>query len=484
MNTAIYNTTPPTIDWLMVMPTLVVLATGVLAFMVMMLQKKKDNMFILVSGLAGLAVAAFAVKQNFGQGDGSTFAEMVMRDNVSLMLQLTLIVIAFVTLLFSESYLRQKHIAFREFYPLVLWATAGGMIMVSTRNMLMMFIGLEVLSISLYILAGMSRYEAKSEESAIKYFLLGAFASAFLLYGMAMVYGATGSVHLDAINAVLGTGKPFAANLVTFGLMFILIALSFKCAFVPFHQWTPDVYQGAPTNVTAFMAAASKVAAVAAVYRIFDAAPSHLKWLIPAFSVIAILTMTIPNLMALVQKDVKRVLGYSSISNAGYVLVAVLASHRASAGSMVLFLVNYSVMTLGVFAVISLCAKQGKEGTSFDDLKGLAKRSPFAGAALIIFVASLIGVPPTGGFFGKLAIFQDALTADMVPLAIALAINSAISVYYYLRIVLAAFVQDEEEGVEQLPANGMVKTAVGLCALGVISLMFLVSPIANLYTRS
>jgi len=466
----------------MLSPSLLVLATGVIAFMIMMLQKKKDNEPIVIASLLGLLAAAVSVARQFSaEGNEPTMGGMVLRDNVSLVLTLALIAIAFISILFSESYLRQKQVAFREFYPLLLWATGGAIIMVSTTNLLMLFLGLEVLSISLYVLAGISRYESKSEEAAIKYFLLGAFASAFLLYGIAMFYGATGSLDLLKVSPAYMMHDPMTNKLLAFGGIFMIIALSFKCAFVPFHQWTPDVYQGAPTNVTAFMAAASKVAAVAATYRILSAMVLYMKIFMPPLFWIAILTMTVPNLIALTQKDVKRVLGYSSISNAGYVLVALLCVQKASAGSMVLFLVNYSIMTLGVFAVISLTAKAGKEGTSFDDLKGLAKRSPFAGAALIVFVASLIGVPPTGGFFGKLAIFRDALGSDLMPLAIVLAANSAISVFYYLRIVLAAYVQDPEEGIEQVAPNGWVKAAVGLCAVGVICMMFLVTPLLGLY---
>src|SRR5205085_6526905 len=216
-------------------------------------------------------------------------------------------------ILFSEGYLREKRIAFAEFYPLVLWSTSGAMLMATSRNLLVIFLGLEVLSIALYVMAGMSRSEEKSEESALKYFLLGAFASGFLLYGIAFLYGASGSLRIDDIAASWASAEPFARTLLVFGISLILVGLSFKSAFVPFHQWTPDVYQGAPTNVTAFMASVSKIAALATLWRFVTDTNALTDFYVPILFTIAILTMTIGNIVALVQKDIKRILGYSSI---------------------------------------------------------------------------------------------------------------------------------------------------------------------------
>lgn len=465
----------PTIDWPTLMPIILVVCTGIVALLIEMFRPKKNNNAIVVSSLIGLVLAALTVFPQFQMTAGSTFAGMIQRDVMGLVLQLVLIGICFISFLFSEAYLRQKRIAFGEFYCLALWATAGGMIMVSTTNMLMQFIGLEVLSIALYCLAGMSRQEAKSEESALKYFLLGAFASAFLLYGIAFLYGASGSIDFNAIKIAQESGDRNLVNMTLLGCALVLVGFGFKTALVPFHQWTPDVYQGAPTNVTAFMAAASKVAAFGALIRFLTAAVPLQEYWYPALFWIAIATMTIGNLVALRQEDVKRALGYSSIANAGYVVVALLA-HYAKPGEIslnatIFYLISYSVMTLGAFAVITLTAENGKEGTKFKDLNGLWKKSPYAAGALVVFCASLVGVPPTAGFFGKWFIFVDALKADLVPLAIVLAVNSAISAYYYLGIVRAAFV-DDEPAVKSPKSAGSFGLSVA-CSACVVAILYL-----------
>ncbi|MBL8047328.1 MAG: NADH-quinone oxidoreductase subunit N [Chthonomonas sp.] len=475
----LYNVTPPSIDWLMLMPVLFMIGTGLLSLIVMSAQKSRDTMPLWFITIVGSICSGYSAIAQLNLPVGTSFSNMVMRDKMAVILQLAIAVITLVVALFSDAYLKQKRIAFREFYPLVAWAAAGAMIMVSTTNLLMLFIGLEVLSIALYVMVAMSRYELKSEESAIKYFLLGAFASAFLLYGIAFIYGATGSVQIEKINLAWGIAPN---GLVAVGVGLMLVGVLFKAALVPFHQWTPDVYQGAPTNVTAFMAAASKVAAIGALYRILDASDALKHLYMPALYWIAILTMVIPNLLALVQTDVKRVLGYSSIANAGYVLVGLLAAiqMKQGPGTAIIYLVGYSLMTVGAFAVISLAANGGKESTTFDDLRGLWRRSPIAAGLLTVFVVSLIGIPPTAGFWGKLLIFQDAVRADMVSLAIVLAVSSLISLYYYLRILLAAVVSEEEsENPLSVPKSGHAAALV-TCAVGVIGLMFAIGPLSTL----
>jgi NADH-quinone oxidoreductase subunit N len=349
----------------------------------------------------------------------------------------------------------------------------GAMVMVGTDDLMVQFVGLEVLSIALYTLAGMSREEARSEESAIKYFLLGAMGSAFFLYGIAFAFGASGSTNLVDFAKACSSDIPALSNLALFGLGLMLVGLGFKAGLVPFHQWTPDVYQGAPTNVTAFMSVVSKVAAVGALARVLVAAAPLLSTWYPVMFWVAIATMTVGNLAALAQRDVKRLLGYSSIAHAGYLLVAVLAHvldpSRVSLGSVVFYLGNYALMTIGAFAVVSLTAKSGQEGTRFADVQGLWKRAPFAAGSLVVFVASLIGVPPTGGFFAKAAIFVDALATHQAPLAIALAVNSAISAFYYLSVARACFV-DEEAAVStpQAALSPGVAITCALCVSGVL----------------
>lgn len=477
-----FTFTYPQIDWLVLAPVSLVILTGIVALIIEMLRPKQPNDAIIGTSLAGLVLAAVSVFWQFGQPSVSTFNGMISRDQFGLVLQLILIGVCFICFLFSEGYLRQRRIAFAEFYPLALWSTAGGMIMVSTNNLLMIFLGLEVLSIALYCMAGMARDEAKSEESSLKYFLLGAFASAFLLMGIAFLYGATGSVQLEVILARIPEATEELKAFLIFGVILMLVGLGFKMALAPFHQWTPDVYQGAPTNVTAFMAAASKTAAVGMMIRFLVGVEPLQEFWLPILTVLTILTMTVGNLAALMQKDVKRILGYSSIANAGYVLVAILAHikmpEKVSLATPVFFLAAYSLTTLGTLAVITVVARAGKEGTRFSDLHGLWKRSPFAAGIMVLFVASLIGIPPTGGFFGKYMIFADALKADLWVLALVLAVNSAISVAYYLWIVQAAFVDDEGAApAVSGPMTGGLRSALVVTGVGVVFISFFFSPV-------
>ncbi len=481
--------TMPSIDWTMLLPVIAVVGAGAIAILLQLVAPKRTNNAIVTVSLVGLLASAVLLVRQFGLPDGETFGGMVARDATSLGFQLLIVGACFVCVLFSEGYLREKGIAFGEFYPLALWASVGGMLMVGAKSLLMVFLGLETLSIPLYCMAGMSRREGRSGESALKYFLLGAFASAFLLYGIAFLYGASGSLRIDGVSAAIFSGFPEARSLALFGVGLVLVGLGFKAALFPFHQWTPDVYQGAPTNVTAFMAAVSKIAAIGALARVLLAALPLEQFWFPAVYWMAILTMFAGNLIALRQKDVKRVLAYSSIAHAGYILVALLAHLKDPAhiglGTTVFYLLSYCLMTVGAFAVVALAAKGGKEGTRLQDLHGLWQRSPFAAGSLVVFVVSLIGIPPTAGFFGKLQIFGDAVSAGLMPLAILLAINSAISAYYYVGIAVAATVQ-EEGALQNQSARasfGTLATCV-LCALGVLGASFAATPIQKFMSSS
>jgi NADH-quinone oxidoreductase subunit N len=478
--------TPTGLDFLMVGPMIIVLVTGIVAMMIELFNPKKPNNPIIAVCLLGLAAAAAMLVPQFQMGSGETMVGMVIRDQFSLVIQLLLVVTCFLTLLFSEPYLRSKKIPFAEFYPLLVWATAGGMLMATSKNLLVIFIGLEMLSISLYVLAGMSRRENKSEESAMKYFLLGAFSTGFFVYGIAMFYGATGSLQLATLAQAFGSGKPEASLLLLFGFGLMMVGLGFKSAFVPFHQWTPDVYQGAPTNVTAFMAVASKIAAIAALFRVIDAAiPMQHLWM-PAMTVIAMLTMVVGNVVALVQKDVKRILGYSSIAHAGYILVGILAYAKSQGqigtGSILYYLLSYGLMTMGAFAVVTIFSTNGKEGTTLNDLRGLSKRAPLAAFALLIFMVSLIGIPPFAGFFGKFLIFRDAMSTDLQILAITLAASSIASVAYYLQIAWAAFVSEDNAEEPPLKMNLGMRTTAIICAVGIILAGVLFNPVQRFLT--
>lgn len=471
--------TIPSIEWSVILPFAVVVLAGIIALIIETVRPKTDNALIIGVSLAGLGAAFVLLVSQLAMPAASTFHGMALRDQFAVLLQLIIVASTAVCFMFSEGYLREKKIAFGEFYALALWAASGAMVMVGTDSLLMIFIGLEVLSIGLYCLAGMSRQESRSEESAIKYFLLGAFASAFLLYGIAMLFGATGSMSLPDIHAAMSGNvstdwKPMGV----LGVTLVIVGLGFKASLVPFHQWTPDVYQGAPTNVTAFMAAVSKTAAFGALARVLMATTPLSHYWFEALYWIAIATMFIGNLVALVQRDVKRALGYSAVAHAGYLLVALLAYVKApdkvSLGTTVFYLIGYAAMTVGAFAVISLAAKGGKDGSRYQDIHGLYKRAPVATVLLVLFLASLIGIPPTVGFFGKALIFTDALRAGLVPLAIVLAVNSAISAYYYLQIMTAAFVTEEGAArpVSRRPGTGLTLAAC-VCGAGVLFASFL-----------
>ena len=474
----------PELNAAALLPLAILAITGILALIIEMISPKRDNNLIVGISIFGLFATAVSIFTQIGNPAYTTGAGMIISDSFGSALQLIVVVATSITVLFSESYLREKRIPFGEFYPLLLWSATGALIMCVTTNLLMLFIGLEILSVALYVLAGLSRSEEKSEESALKYFLLGAFASGFLLYGIALLYGATGSLQIENVRLAWVQNAEGSRILIGFGLGLMLIGLSFKASFVPFHQWTPDVYQGAPTNVTAFMASVSKVAAVAALWRVLSETSNVQAIWMPALTVLAVLTMTVGNLVALVQKDVKRTLGYSSISHAGYILVGVLAgikNHSLNGSATIpYYLLSYSIMTIGAFAIVSLVAKRGSENTRFESLHGLWKKSPFLAVLLIIFVASLLGMPPTSGFLAKFYIFQDAVRADMGWLALVLALNSAISVYYYLGIAYAATVPDTEDAPLAIVTPSVsVKVACALCAVIVIGIGLFVSPLMD-----
>jgi NADH-quinone oxidoreductase subunit N len=347
----------PTIDWTAAMPVIVVFLTGIAALLVEMFRPRQNNNVIVGISLTGLAVAAYLLASQVGMPAIDTFAGMIRRDHLGLMLQLLMVVACGLTFLFGENYLRERRMAYGEFYPLAIWSTAGGMIMVGTDHLLMIFIGLEVLSISLYCMAGLAREEQRSAESALKYFLLGSLASAFLLYGIAFFYGATGTLSLTQIGM-----NGAQMNMQILATAFVLIGLGFKASLFPFHMWTPDVYQGAPTNVSAFLATVYKIAALGLMARMLPVLGQTQDFWFPVLFWLSMLTMTVGNVSAIGQTDLKRMLGFSSIAHAGYVMVALLAHLKnpkvVSLDAMVFYLAVYSVATIGADPGGTQCARR------------------------------------------------------------------------------------------------------------------------------
>src|ERR1700757_2543076 len=437
---------PQAIDMQRVLPELIWCGFGVL---VMLLQPfvRSRQFFTFVALLGALAgtVAAFTALVHGGPG----FSGLIQSDGFSFFFRLLVGTVSFLVVLAAGPYLDREKLPIAEFYALLFFATAGMGVLASAQELLTGFIGLEMSSISSYVLAGYRRDSLKSSESAMKNFLLGSFATAFFLYGIALVYGATGTTQLgkmaEADVAASGT-------LLKLGLAMILIGLGFKVAAAPFQVWTPDVYEGAPTPVTALFSAGPKAAAFALLLRIFATVPAATQYWFWAFWVLAALTMFAGNLGALVQTNMKRLLAYSSIAHAGYILVAFAAvtsmaqggaAEAAPAYAAVLFyLLSYALVKLGAFTIVSQLGGTGEKNLSLDDYAGLSQRQPFVAAMLSIYLLSLLGLPVTAGFFGKFYIFKAAVNSHLISLAVLMAINSVIGAYYYLRLIVVMYMRE------------------------------------------
>jgi NADH-quinone oxidoreductase subunit N len=431
--------------WGAMLPFLVITGTGLLILVLdpFMAPERRDRLPLV--SLAG--VAAAAVTLILGWGDAEiAFGGMLAADGFGFFCNLLFLLVAGLALLISIAYIRDTGLEHGEYSALLLFATLGMMIMASSLDLMTIFLGLETLSISLYILAGFLREQLKSNESALKYLLLGAFASGFVLYGIALVYGATGSINLKQVAQAQALGQVSNPTLLVIGMGLLIVGFGFKVAAVPFHMWAPDVYEGAPTSVTAFMIAGTKAAAFAAFLRILMTALPGLQ---PDWSrvlwVLAVLTMTVGNVVAIAQTNVKRMLAYSSIAHAGYLLVALVTGTKLGSGSILFYLAAYAFMNLGAFAVVvALARRGGDERLNIDDYAGLGLSRPVLGAAMALFMFSLAGVPPTAGFMGKLYVFSAAVQANYIGLAIVGVVNSVISAFYYLRLTVVMYMSPAE----------------------------------------
>jgi len=458
----------PAIDYIRILPELVLSVFGIIVMMIDAVipehGSKKPLGVIAIIGIL-TAVAATAFQTGFY---GHAFYNTIRVDTFSVFFHVVVLLIALVVSLTSLEYLEVQRIRSGEYYALVLFGTVGMMLMSSAVELVLIFIALEISSISTYILAGMRRRAAESAEASLKYFLLGSFATAFFLYGVALVFGATGTTNVYGIAQYLQTQSSLLVYLAV-GLMFV--GLGFKVASAPFHVWTPDVYEGAPAPVVAFMSTGPKAAAFAVLLRVLFAtgAPGWF-WMI---WVSAVLSMTLGNIGALVQQNVKRLLAYSSIAHAGYLLVAFAAAQQVGISAAIFYTASYAAMNVGAFAVISHFASTGEKYVTLDDYAGLGRRSPLLAAILTIFLLSLIGIPVTGGFFAKFYVFSAALQSHLVGLTIIGVMNSAIAAYYYLRVIVYMYMRDErgEIPVARIPAGLGIGLAISLIAtiyLGVL----------------
>jgi NADH-quinone oxidoreductase subunit N len=434
--------------------------------------------------LAGLAVAALQTIGLWGQR-GTDFAGMVYLDNYAFFFYLIFILGAALTVLISRAYLEDYGKNLGEYYALVLFATLGMMLMAAGAHLIMIFLGLEVMSIAVYVLAGLFREDVRSNEAALKYLILGSFSSAFLLFGMAMLYGAAGgTLFLNDLPQRLGA-DPAMQPLILLAIGLLIVGFGFKVASVPFHMWTPDVYEGAPTSVTAFMAVAVKAAAFAAFARVFFLAFPALKvdWNMLLW-VLAVATMTVGNVAAIAQTNIKRMLAYSSIAHAGYLLVALVAANQLGAMSLLYYLLAYTLMNVGAFGVVILVGRQKDSYLNIYDYSGLAFQHPALAACMALFMFALAGIPPTAGFVGKFYIFSAAVQAGYIWLAIIGVMNSLVSVFYYLRITVLMYMKPAEADLGPVAFSPAQTAVVALTAAGVLFIGIFPGFIYNLAMNS
>lgn len=415
---------------------------------------------------AGVLIAFGAVVRS-GASTSTVFSGMYVRDTVTSLLQGIGLIGTVLVVGLSSDYLATARLEHGEYYALLLVAALGAMLLAASGDLLMIFLGLETLSIPLYVLAAFAREQPRSQEAGMKYFLLGAFATAFFLFGLALIYGAVGTTNLSRLATAAAAAPPL---MLLSGVGLATVGLGFKAAVVPFHVWAPDVYEGAPLPVTAYMSVIAKVGAFAAMLRVFSitlAAQAAL-WT-PLLGAVAVLTMVVGNVAAVRQTNLKRLLAYSSIAHAGFILLGVVAGTRVGTSAVIFYLAAYTFMTLGAFGVLLMFRRAGEEAENLEDLVGLAGRFPGLGLAMTLFMVSLAGLPPTAGFFAKLYVFNAIIETGGTGIAIVGVLASVVSVYYYLRVAYTMYVGQPSDEV-QVAGRWWVTAAVIVAAIGVLAL--------------
>jgi len=451
------------INYLALLPEIVLAVFGILITLAIPFTPARFQTRLGWPALAGVVIAAAAAlalpKNKVQEG-------MLFHDPFGTFCKLLFFFSTAVVIVVSISYLDRAKLPYAEFYPLILFATIGMSLMANSADLIMTFLGLEILSIATYVLAGFRRHDIKSGESALKYFLLGSLSTAFLLYGIAFIYGATGTTKYPAIvQAVSVSTDRIVALLLGLGL--IIVGFGFKAALVPFHLWTPDVYEGAPVPVTAHLAVSSKAAAFLALVRIlYQVLPQmNVQWQ-TVFWVSAFLTMALGNIVALTQSNIKRMLAYSSIAHAGYLLLGIVANNREGVQAILFYLAAYALMTLGAFAVVQLIGRENERRVLLDDYSGLGYRQPYLAAALSVFLISLAGIPTTAGFMGKLFLFTAAIESHLYWLVLIALLASAIGLYYYLRVIVLMYMHEPATEISAAPVPVAAAVAIGIMLLG------------------
>jgi len=463
---AVMQTIPHAEEYIRILPELVLSAFGIVIMLLDPVLDEETSQKTLGWIALGGTLAGLVSTWYMSEFPGLAFSDMVRVDAFSVFFHALVIAIAAVVILTSYEYMTVQHIRAGEYYGLILFGVVGMALMSSAVELVLIFIALEISSISSYILVGFRRREASSSESSLKYFLLGSFATAFFLYGVALMFGATGSTNIDLISQKLQMAPMQVLANVAFALMFV--GIGFKVAVAPFHIWTPDVYEGAPAPIVGLMSTAPKAAAFAVLLRIVFAlnAPGRF-WLI---WVSAALSMTLGNIGALLQNNVKRLLAYSSIAHAGYLLVAFAAAPDLGTSAAIFYTAAYAAMNVGAFAVVSHFANAGERYVTLEDYEGLGRSSPLLAATLTVFLLSLIGIPITGGFFAKFYVFSAALKANLVGLTLIGVINSAVGAYYYLRIIVVMYMRQARKEVPVAPIPGALGVALAISIAATIYL--------------
>jgi len=466
------NVSIMTFNILSILPILILAGFGMIVLLMDVLSSRRlgeKNLLAYVS-LIGIVVAAIFARNPTGTTLFS-FNETFTIDNYSLFFNFIFLLSTGLTILISHSYIKREEINHGEYYALLMFATIGMMLMAAGADLLNIYIGLEVMSISIYILTGFKRSKLISNEASLKYFLLGAFATGFLLYGISIIYGSTGTINLKQIACFITSKGGISDPLLLMGMGLIIIGLGFKVASVPFHAWVPDVYEGAPTAITAFMSVGPKAAGFAAFLRIFMTAfgSTHYEWQ-KIIYILAILTMTTGNIVAIAQTNIKRMLAYSSIAHAGYLLIALIAANNMGVSGTLFYILAYTFMNIGAFAIVIVLSHKGDEFIQINDYAGLGFKHPLLAIAMALFMLSMAGVPPMAGFVGKFYIFSAAIKSGYVVLAIIGVINSVISVYYYLRITVIMYMKESTREFIPLTISPLIVAAIVISVVGTLHL--------------
>jgi NADH-quinone oxidoreductase subunit N len=483
--------TPPVIDLNVVLQLLIVFGWGMLLLLVDLFvprERKRVTGYLAIIGLIVAAVVGIPLwSYNHGTFGTTTSDTMIQLDNYALTLNWIFLLVAAITIAISLDYLARQGIERGEYYSLIMFATGGMMLLGQGTDLIVLFLGLELLSITLYVLAGFAYPRLSSEEAAMKYLLIGAFAAGFLVFGIALLYGATGSSNLGEISTILSK-QALAPEDYTFLLVggaLVIVGFGYKIAMAPFHMWTPDVYEGAPTPVTAFMSVGAKGAGFAALTRFLLVAlgTQQSVW-VPALAALAAITMVVGNISAIAQVNVKRMLAYSSIGHAGYILLGVLAANNRGVEGFLFYLLAYALTNLGAFAVLIALEQKGEAAWNMDDLAGLWGRRPLLALAMALCMFSLAGVPPTIGFVAKFYVFTAAWQAGLGWLALVGVITSAIAAFFYLRIIVQMFMREPVREVRSLRFDPGLMLGIGLATIGIVVLGIIPTPMIELVQQS